>query len=231
MSEVVYKEIPEFVGYRVGSDGSFWSCRKRIGKGKGHGKGTTTIFDKWKKLSPGLVQGYPCVRLSRRPGEKRIPMFIHYLVLLTFVGHRPEGMHACHFPDPTRTNCRLDNLRWDTPDNNYADAIIHGTAPLGEKQYQAILTDEQARQIYLRRKAGERGIDLAKAFGVLPTTIANIFKGRSWTHVTGLKHPCVKIKKEGDEAFCRGVAGSPIIGSSDFRARVEAILAEPEGTH
>lgn len=43
------------------------------------------------------------------------------LVLMAHVGPPPTGMHACHFPDPNPMNCRLSNLRWDTPSGNMSD--------------------------------------------------------------------------------------------------------------
>lgn len=53
---------------------------------------------------------------------------VHLLVLLAFVGPRPDGMYGCH-NDGDLANNTLGNLRWDTPSaNNYNyDAVRHGT--------------------------------------------------------------------------------------------------------
>lgn len=42
------------------------------------------------------------------------------------------------------------------------------------------LTSAQVRQIVRRAAGGERTVDLAREFGVVARTIANIRKGRSW---------------------------------------------------
>lgn len=51
----------------------------------------------------------------------------------------------------------------------------------GEDSNFAILKEDDVREI---RASKERGIDLAKRFGVSPTAICDIRRGRSWKHVT-----------------------------------------------
>lgn len=51
---------------------------------------------------------------------------VHTLVLLAFVGPRPEGMEGCHNNGDPSDN-RLTNLRWDTHRGNEADKLRHGT--------------------------------------------------------------------------------------------------------
>lgn len=78
------------------------------------------------------------VELYDWPDSRRLD--IHRLVLSTFLGPCPPGMVACHSDGDIRNN-RLENLRWDTPKSNTADAIRHGTfifppvfSPVGRKQ-------------------------------------------------------------------------------------------------
>jgi hypothetical protein len=72
-----------------------------------------------KILSPGkLNSGHLVVNLR---GHNHGMRCVHRLVLESFVGSCPEGMEACHDPDPTPSNNRLDNLRWDTHVENLAD--------------------------------------------------------------------------------------------------------------
>lgn len=51
---------------------------------------------------------------------------VHRLVLEAFVGPCPEGMEACH-NNGDRSDNRLENLRWDTHENNTSERAIHGT--------------------------------------------------------------------------------------------------------
>lgn len=54
------------------------------------------------------------------------PYQVHRLIMLAFVGPRPEGMETCHNNgDPTDN--RLENLRYDTTSANHLDMQRHGT--------------------------------------------------------------------------------------------------------
>lgn len=53
---------------------------------------------------------------------------LHGLVLETFEGPRPEGMHGCHNDGNPRNNART-NLRWDTPSENQFDRYWHEKNP------------------------------------------------------------------------------------------------------
>lgn len=57
---------------------------------------------------------------------------VHTLVLESFVGFRPKGMQARHFPDNDTSNNRLSNLSWATPKVNQGDRVIHGTNNQGQ---------------------------------------------------------------------------------------------------
>ena len=59
-----------------------------------------------------VITAYVCRNKSRN-------FDIHYLVLLAFVGPRPEGMFVCHLDHNPAHNC-LSNLEYNTPsENNY----------------------------------------------------------------------------------------------------------------
>jgi hypothetical protein len=55
-------------------------------------------------------------------------VFVHILVLESFVGPKPKGRLGCHKDDNPRNNC-LSNLRWDTPAANCRDAVRNGIHP------------------------------------------------------------------------------------------------------
>lgn len=134
-STVEYRDVQGFPGYRVGSDGSVWSeFQKTVGRKFGRS-------GNWRMLKPKPSRGgYLRVQLYR--DGKSVYRCIHHLVLEAFVGPRPDGMEACHDPDPTPANNALANLRWDTRSNNNADKIKHGTHQAGEKNPAHRLTNE-----------------------------------------------------------------------------------------
>ena len=140
---VEYRDISGFPGYRVGNDGSVWSCRNRWR--------LPSEIGEWRKLlSSKDKKGYILVALMDG-NSKRHTKRIARLVLEAFVGACPAGMECCHDPDRTKSNCCLDNLRWDTRKNNHADKIKHGTSQRGERASRVKLTREQVFEI---RKLG-----------------------------------------------------------------------------
>lgn len=168
-STVEYRDVPGFPGYRVGNDGTIWSCRwwnkKRLEKGA------------WKKLSPSTSKkGYKRVVL-KLAFEHRL---VHRLVLETFIGPCPPGMQACH-KNGKRYDNRLSNLRWDTQQNNEADKKRHGTNRSGRRK----LTSEDVRQIREDYLLG-RGVApvLAKKYGMSAQNIHTIAQKKTWKHVT-----------------------------------------------
>jgi len=115
-SQGVHYRSLDFLGYpwyEVGDDGSVWGlyCGGYVGRAR-------------KRLSPKRDRrGYLRVRLANGAYHKRT-FQVHRLVLLAFVGPCPEGMQTRHFPDPDRTNNRLENLRWGTAKENAADRAV-----------------------------------------------------------------------------------------------------------
>lgn len=103
---------------------------------------------------------------------------VHRLVLRAFKGECPDGMEGCH-NDGDPGNNHIDNLRWDTPANNHADKIAHGTTNRGERCGTAKLTLEQVRAI---RKDTRLCRIIAAELGVRATAISRIRAGTRWQH-------------------------------------------------
>lgn len=72
------------------------------------------------------THGYYAVNLSRK-GKNHLGV-VHQLVAQAFLGLPPEGTEVCH-NDGVKTNCQIDNLRYDTHKANAADTIAHGSNP------------------------------------------------------------------------------------------------------
>jgi hypothetical protein len=113
---VRYKIIPDYPDYRVGDDGSVWESTFDI---------INNVIVLWKLAKTFEVNGYLHVTMKNTSGKSK-SVAVHRLVLEMFVGPCPEGMECCHAPDKTRSNNRLENLRWDTHLENMRDRKRYG---------------------------------------------------------------------------------------------------------
>lgn len=69
-------------------------------------------------------KGY--LRFTQYLDGVRSSRLVHHVVLLAFVGPRPDDMtHGCH-RDTDKRNNHVSNLRWDTPAGNYLDTLAAG---------------------------------------------------------------------------------------------------------
>lgn len=115
--------------------------------------------------------------------NKGVTRFVCHIVLEAFVGPRPPGHEACHFPDINPANNAVSNLRWDTSAANKEDSRKHGTLPLGERKYQAKIKDEEVPKIFKRLYEGEHNIEVAESYGVHVRVISDIRNGLTYKHV------------------------------------------------
>jgi hypothetical protein len=173
-STVAYKDIEGFPGYKVGDDGSIWSCRT---PGRGFGK-----FGTWKKLTQSASgKGYRKVTLM--PGY--VPRNVHVIVLTAFVGPCPPDMECCHNNGNPADN-RLANLRWDTPKENSADSRRHGTIfrPRGELSGRSKLTTALVISLRADYASGQyTRKELRVKYGISKTAVQNIIVRSRWAHV------------------------------------------------
>lgn len=171
---VVFRPIPDFPHYVIGSNGTLWGCQK-------HGSGAGKV-GRWRQLLLNTKpRRYQDVCLCN--GKRRRRAYVHALVLEAFIGPRPPGMEVCHFPDRDTSNNSLRNLRWDTHLSNAGDIRIHERLPLGGKHYKAKLTEEAVAEI---RASGVRRRDyyvFAEKYGVSPVAISNVIRRKTWKHV------------------------------------------------
>lgn len=86
----------------------------------------------WKWKRPHVLKdrpirtGYLVASLSPTPGAKPIEVAVHRLVMLTFVGPRPDGLEIRH-RDGNPANNALSNLSYGTHSENMLDKVAHGT--------------------------------------------------------------------------------------------------------
>lgn len=175
MPDVIYKPTPRLPDnfYRVGNDGSVWSCQK---KGLGAGK-----IGSWRQLKPCLSgKGYMAVRVGFDGSIKQI--YIHHLILEAFVGPCPKGMECCHGLGGPADN-RLENLRWGTHGENIKDKLLTGTQPMGSGIYCSKLREADIPVIRARCANGETFTLLASECRVDPETIRSAYLRKTWKHV------------------------------------------------
>ena len=182
MSEnVEYRDLAAlgFPGYRVGDDGSVWSCKNaRWG-----------LRDTWKQMKTALAaNGYRVVTFNGV-----CQRYVHEMVLLAFVGPRPEPddttkKYECRHLDGDPLNCHLYNLCWGTQAEQWEDKIRHGRPVShpglkGEASSSAKLTEVSVRSVYHRILALESTTSIAGSLGVSKPTISAIKTGRTWKHL------------------------------------------------
>jgi hypothetical protein len=125
---------------------------------------------------------------GRRPGKGHTAMSVHNRHVLThrfsWEMHRgpiPEGLcvlHSCDTPECVNP----DHLFLGTVVDNNADMREKGRHQHGETHVCAVLTDDEAREIY---DSDEPNNVLAERFGISSSVISGIRHGRAWIHVTG----------------------------------------------
>lgn len=166
------RPIPGFPAYCVTPDGFVWT--KRTPR-------TKVISHHWTKMKPSVSKknGYFKLKLFEKGVKKYCT--VHHLVLLVFVGPKPNGMFGCH-NDGNPQNNHVDNLRWDTPRSNSEDVIKHKSRA-GTKNPRAKITEDDVREIKRMRKEGMTYVEIAKSFPVKPYMVWAICNGKNWWHV------------------------------------------------
>jgi len=166
-----WRAIPEWDGrYEVSDKGEVRSIDRRVDASNGR-----TNFIRGQYLKSRAVLGYPQVKL-RRPGQAW-HVKVHTLVLLAFVGPRPDGEEARHL-NGDRTDNRLENLRWGTKLENGADKAAHCSSK-GVNHGRHKLTAFQAFMVQ-ESPAHIKHAELAAQLGVTSASISCIRRGINW---------------------------------------------------
>jgi hypothetical protein len=128
--EELWKKIPGHKGYEASNVGRIRSIDRWITYKTGQ-----RVFYKGKMLSQfksggrrptngfyakGYYDGYRTVHL----GQANMQKYVHHLIALTFMGKTPKGMEICH-NNGIKSDNRLENLRFDTRQNNVYDTMKH----------------------------------------------------------------------------------------------------------
>jgi len=179
VEEEIWKDIPGYEGlYQVSNLGRVKSLSRLKRCGRSSFYEEPDILLKPKKAGAGRLY------VSLYKNGKRNNLYIHRLVLITFVGPCPQGMECCHYDDNPLNN-RLDNLRWDTHKNNVIDRINNDKQVRGSRSGVSILTEQAVTEIKKILSIGGYKIkEIAKKYGVAMSTISEIKNGNNWKHIT-----------------------------------------------
>ncbi len=196
----VWKDVPGYEGlYQASNMGRVRSIDRRVPSRDGKVKHL-----KGRILRPGWREGVSTGSMAVVLSKKSVvtSKSVHVLVLETFVGPRPPGMEACHFPDRSHRNNKLDNLRWDTVQANRDDMVFHGTRGIvgdtkGELNGRALLTADMVLEIRRRYAAGGCShLSLARAYKVCESTVCKVINGDTWRSVTDVSKQDISVSTE-----------------------------------
>lgn len=132
---------------------------------------------------PNPVNGYLIVAVMVGGRARTLP--VHVIVAEAWHGPRPPSHQVAHGIGGPTDN-RPSNIRWATPRENAADKRLHGTETRGERNGAAQLTEAAVLTIRCEFAASRATqAALAQRFGVEPSTIALITRGKRWAHAGG----------------------------------------------
>lgn len=159
-NEDIYgKLIPDFPGYSIDRNGVVWSF-----------KGVKTP----RKLRTRLSKGYPAhlLYVEGKGSEKKV----HTLMLMTYIGPRPDGYFIRHI-DSNPLNNALSNLEYGTPAQNTRDAVLLGTI-------YGVLNKKTAKEVYdLANKGDLSGRKIAEMYGICYSLVTMIKLKKRWKHI------------------------------------------------
>ena len=122
------------------------------------------------------AKGYARFSTGGRKGKSHSA---HRTAYELWVGQIPDNLvvrHKCKNKDCVNP----EHLETGTQVDNEADKVRDGTTNRGERCGTAKLTNEQVADI--RRRVGQKGVELAKEFGVSKATISQILSATTWTN-------------------------------------------------
>jgi hypothetical protein len=178
----VWADIPEYEGlYKASSLGRVKSLAREVPAYNAPAKKIVmkTVHERIMSLKK-YGKDYLGVTLYKNGVE--LKFYVQRLILSAFKGKKPEGMIACHNNGDRKDN-RIENLRWDTPKNNEADKLIHGTRYFGEKHHNSKFTNEQVFWI----RSGVSYEEVAQKIDISKGQYRNIVNGVAWPHLLNVE--------------------------------------------
>lgn len=108
----------------------------------------------------------------------------HRIAWELYIGQIPPRLLVCHHCDnPPCVNPAHLFLGTDADNMADRDRKERRTAPKGEQNGEAKLSESEALQVLRRKTTGQRLIDVAAEFGVSVPQVSRIWRGDSWSHL------------------------------------------------
>lgn len=157
-----FKGLRNCPGWFINRDGDVWSANK-CGLLSPHQNGT----------------GYKQLIYGNKNNRKK--HYIHRLVVETFIGEIPSGYCVNHI-DGDKTNNNVNNLEIVTRKYNNLHAIQTGLNKRwrGEAHPNSKLTEDNVREIRLRKELGESSVSIANDFNICAQTVNELYRRDSW---------------------------------------------------
>lgn len=104
----------------------------------------------------------------------------HVVGYMLSYGAVPDGHVIRHTCD---VKLCVRHVTTGTPSQNSRDSVERGLTRRGDDNPMARLSEPQVREIISRHRNGERGMDLAAAFGTSRGNVSRIVNRKNWKHL------------------------------------------------
>ncbi len=165
MMNEIFKQILRFKDYEISNLGSVKSFKHK----------------QVKILKPGINKNGCRRAVLYRNGNIYIKD-IAYLVLLTFIGPCPKGKEVSHL-NGNPLNDTLENLKWETHEENQYRKIEYDVYLKGKKSGRAKLKNKDIFQVKELLKQGFAQRKIAMKFNVSEYAINKVKNNRPWIHI------------------------------------------------
>lgn len=127
-------------------------------------------------------RGYLYISTSNKGIRKKL--YIHRMVLETFIGDSSVGMECNHINGIKGDN-RLKNLEWITRKQNIRHAIKTGLMNNnGERNPYSKLTNKDIKEIRKLRDTGSTLREISNLYHISISTVSRIYRLEGWKHIT-----------------------------------------------
>jgi DNA-binding XRE family transcriptional regulator len=175
----IWKQVPEYPDYEASSLGNIRSLDKIVPKWN------APFYRKRKgkilKKSIG-TNGYYYISMYKDKKQKSFK--VARVIAQTFLNN-PRNLPEVNHINSNRTDDRVQNLEWCNRSQNMKHAFDKGFAcQKGEKNGYSKLSKKEVIEIKRLHSIGDyKQKELAKIFNISKTTIHNVIKGKTWSHL------------------------------------------------